>query len=166
MTEEKESKKKILEVEDLLESLSVEMVKLKTASQHYDETQEALRTICESIDKIAQTNQEVTNHLKQFIPLIENNIKETTKNQELMLKNSKENQHFLEATLNEHKEATNTTLTNLKKDLKEQKDSINTSLSNQNEVLSKKVIQLKSALTIGISLEAVMIIILLILLLK
>ena len=145
MIEDIEPKKKILEVENLLESLSAEMVKLKSASQHYDETQENLQAICESIDKISQTYQELTDNMKQFLPILEKNGQENKKNQELVLKTSEEAKDFIKATIEEHKV------------------SVETSLSQQNAILSKTIRHLKSLVIIGISLEAVIIIVLLLL---
>lgn len=145
MTEVIEPKKKILEVENLLQSLSEEMVKLKSASQHYDETQKNLQAICESIDKISQTHQELTDNMKQFLPILDKNVLENKKNQELIQKTSDEDRDFIRKTIEAHKVA------------------VDASLSQQNAILSKTIRQLKSLLVIGISLEAVIIIVLLLL---
>jgi len=62
---------KILEVEDLLESLSDEMLKLKSASKHYEETRENLQNMCESIDKISVTHQKLTGNMRQLLAEME-----------------------------------------------------------------------------------------------
>ena len=58
---------KILEVENLLQSLSDEMLKLKSATKNYEETKENLQNMCESIDKISMTHQKLTNNMSQFL---------------------------------------------------------------------------------------------------
>lgn len=58
---------KILEVENLLQSLTDEMLKLKSATKNYEETKENLQNMCESIDKISMTHQKLTNNMSQFL---------------------------------------------------------------------------------------------------
>ena len=58
---------KILEVENLLQSLTNEMLKLKSATKNYEETKENLQNMCESIDKISMTHQKLTNNMSQFL---------------------------------------------------------------------------------------------------
>ncbi len=71
--------KKILEVENLLQSLSDEMLKLKSATKNYEETKENLQKMCESIDKISMTHQKLTNNMSQFLAEIEKmNYREQT----------------------------------------------------------------------------------------
>ena len=147
MTEDIEHKKKILETENLLQSLSEEMVKLKSASQHYDETQKNLQAICESIDKISQTHKELNANMKQFLPVMEKIVLENKRNQEVVQKNSEETKNFIRTTIEAHKAA------------------VDASLSQQSLILSKTIRQLKSLLVIGISLESIIIIVLLLFLL-
>jgi len=71
--------KKILEVENLLQSLTNEMLKLKSATKNYEETKENLQNMCESIDKISMTHQELTNNMSQFLAEIKKmNYREQT----------------------------------------------------------------------------------------
>jgi sugar-specific transcriptional regulator TrmB len=70
---------KILEVENLLQSLTNEMLKLKSATKNYEETKENLQNMCESIDKISMTHQKLTNNMSQFLAEIEKmNYRELT----------------------------------------------------------------------------------------
>ena len=62
---------KILEVEDLLKSLSDEMLKLKSASEHYEETRENLQNMCESIDRISVTHQRLADNISQLLAEME-----------------------------------------------------------------------------------------------
>jgi|GEM_PF-5093837 Cft2 family RNA processing exonuclease len=75
---------------------------------------------------------------KRNVYMLSKLAKENEKNQELLIKYSRENQHFLETALHEHKEEINISLTDLKKDLKEQKDSINASLSSKAKFYQEK----------------------------
>ncbi len=75
---------KILEVEDLLESLSDEMLKLKTASKHYEETRENLQNMCESIDKISVTHHKLTDNISQLLVEMENMNLEGKKTREFI----------------------------------------------------------------------------------
>jgi CHASE3 domain sensor protein len=146
LTEDIEPKKKILETENLLKSLSEEMVKLKSASQHYDETQKNFQSISESLEKISQTHNELTDNIKQFLSIMEKNVQENKRNQEIIQKASDETKDFIKTTMEGHRTA------------------VNESLSQQNVFLTKRIGQLKSLFVLGISLEAVIIIILLLLL--
>ena len=70
---------KILEVENLLRSLTDEMLKLKSATKNYEETKENLQNMCESIDKISITHQKLTNNMSQFLAEIKKmNYREQT----------------------------------------------------------------------------------------
>ncbi|MCK4481742.1 hypothetical protein KAU55_00840 [Candidatus Bathyarchaeota archaeon] len=75
---------KILEVEDLLKSLSDEMLKLKSASKHYEETRENLQNMCESIDKISVTHQKLTSNMSQLLAEMEKNARYQSKAMRLM----------------------------------------------------------------------------------
>ena len=70
---------KILEVENLLQSLTDEMLKLKSATKNYEETKENLQNMCESIDRISVTHQKLTNNMSQFLAEIKKmNYREQT----------------------------------------------------------------------------------------
>jgi hypothetical protein len=122
MTEQSEPKNKILEVEDLLQSLAAELGKLKSASQHYDETQENLKAICESIDKISLTHQELTKDIAQFLPIIENNSNENRNNQELIQKTSKETNAIIKKEIEEQSANVEVSLTRTTNDIKKYTD--------------------------------------------
>lgn len=51
----------------MLQSLSNEMLKLKSATEHYEETKENLQNMCASIDKISVTHQKLTDNIGQFM---------------------------------------------------------------------------------------------------
>ena len=70
---------KILEVEDILRSLTDEMLKLKSATKNYEETKENLQDICESLDRISATHQKLTDNMTQFLAEIKKmNYREQT----------------------------------------------------------------------------------------
>jgi hypothetical protein len=73
-----------LEVENLLQALSKEMLKLKSASEHYEETKENLQKMCTSLDKISQTHRELTDRVRQVIAEMEKANLENKKTRELV----------------------------------------------------------------------------------
>jgi len=75
---------KILEVENLLHTTADELLKLKSASEHYDETKECLQKMCESLDKIYLTHQKLTDKLNPVLLEMEKTNMETKKTQELI----------------------------------------------------------------------------------
>jgi hypothetical protein len=178
---------KFLEVEELLQALSSEMLKLKSATQHYDETNENMQKICSSIEKISATNQELTNKTKQILPLMEKNILENQKNREQLQKESDEFRYYLKLEMEKHDNAVEASLSKSHKEISEQigkqseeMNALGASLSKstgeiseeirkqssetttKHQRLTKKVSLLQSLLIIGLSLEAVIIILLII----
>jgi len=69
----------------LLQALSEELLKLKSASQNYEETKEHLQKMCESVDKVSLTHQKLTDNIRQVIAEMEKANLENKKTQEFML---------------------------------------------------------------------------------
>ena len=86
MTETNQTSNKILETEKLLDSLSEEMMKLKSVSEVYNRTQEELQRICDSIDTLSKTSSNLANNVKSFLPALEKNLEMSNHNQVLMEK--------------------------------------------------------------------------------
>ena len=62
-----------------MQSLSDEMLKLKSATKNYEETRGNLSNMCESIDKISATHQKLTDNMSQFLAEIKKmNYREQT----------------------------------------------------------------------------------------
>ena len=99
---------KILEVENLLQSLSDEMLKLKSASKHYEETKEQLQNMCESIDKISLTHQKLTDNMSGFLAQMEKMDLEGKKTRESMQAIYDEAKNFFEAEAHKYEAAVET----------------------------------------------------------
>ena len=62
-----------------MQSLSDEMLKLKSATKNYEETKGSLENMCESIDRISVTHQKLTDNMSQFLAEIKKmNYREQT----------------------------------------------------------------------------------------
>jgi phage host-nuclease inhibitor protein Gam len=93
---------KILEVENLLQALSEELLKLKSASEHYEETKENLQKMCESIDKISLTHQKLTDNIRQVLAEMEKTNLENKKTREFIQSLYDEAKHLFEAEAHRH----------------------------------------------------------------
>ena len=74
----------VLEVESLLQSLSDEMLKLKSTSEHYEETKQNLEKMCESLKKIYQTHSDLTDNITQVLTEMEKTNTDNKKTRELI----------------------------------------------------------------------------------
>lgn len=153
---------RLLEVEELLQALSSEMIKLKSATQHYDETNENMQKICGSIDKISTTNQELTNKTKQILPLMEKTILENQKNREQLQKESDEFRYYLKLEMEKHDNAVEASLSKSHREISEEIGKQSKEMMDKHERLSKKFAFLQYLLVIGLALETMIIILLLI----
>ena len=127
---------RILEVETLLQALSEELLKLKSASEHYEETKENLQKMCESLDKISLTHQKLTDNIKQVLGEME--------------KTNLENQRreaAVEASLTKKYD-------DIVDEVRKQTEIIHKDKTNQ----SKSLRLIKSLIVLGIVIEAVVII--------
>jgi len=128
---------KILEVEDLLQSLSDEMLKLKSTSKHYEETRGNLQNMCESIDKISVTHQKLAGNMSQLLAEVENTRARAS---------------------NEFRKQTDK-INAISNDFRKQTDKILQQTANQ----SKGLRLLKSLMLLGVVVEVVVIILILLL---
>ena len=68
----------------MFQALSEELLKLKSASERYEETKENLQKMCESIDKISQTHKTLTNNIRQALVEMEKSNAEKQQTQEVI----------------------------------------------------------------------------------
>jgi len=93
---------KILEVENLLQALSEELLKLKSSSEHYEETKENLQKMCASIDKISLTHQKLIDNIRQVLAEMEKTNLENKKTREFIRSLYDEAKHLFEAEAQRH----------------------------------------------------------------
>ena len=150
--------KKILEAENLLQSLSEELLKLKSASEHYEETRENLQRMCESIDKVSQTHQKLTENMSQAIAEMENANSENKKTREFIQSLYDEAKHLYDAEAHRHEAVVEASLTKrfneISDEIRKQTESIRQNNANQ----SKALRLVGSLIVVGIVMEAVIII--------
>ena len=149
---------KILEVENLLQSLSDEMLKLKSATKHYEETKEHLQNMCQSIDKISITHQKLTNNMSQFLAEMEKMNLEGKKTREFIQRSYDEAKNLFEAESHKYEAAVEASLSKkyneISDEFRKQTDKIL-----QNNVNQSKALRLiKSLILLGILVEAAVII--------
>ena len=149
---------KILEVENLLQALSEELLKLKSASEHYEETKENLQKMCESIDKISLTHQKLTDNIRQVLAEMEKTNLENKKTREFIQSLYDEAKHLFEAEVRRHEAAVEASLTKkydeISDEIRKQTERIHQDNTNQ----SKALRLIKSLIVVGIVMEAVVII--------
>ena len=149
---------KILEVENLLQALSEELLKLKSASEHYEETKENLQKMCESIDKISLTHQKLADNTRQVLAEMEKTNLENKKTREFIQNLYDEAKHLFEAEAHRHETAVEASLTKkydeIRDEIRKQTERIHQDNTNQ----SKALRLIKSLIVVGIVMEAVVII--------
>ena len=147
---------KILEVENLLQSLTDEMLKLKSATKNYEETKENLQNMCESIDKISMTHQKLTNNMSQFLAEIEKmNYREQTD------KILQHNESQSKALGDEFREQTDKILQNNESQSRALRDLLTKQterILQHNENQSKALRLVKYLIVLGVLMEAIVII--------
>jgi hypothetical protein len=152
---------KILEVETLLQSLSDEMLKLKSASKQYEETKDNLQKMCESIDKISITHKKLTDNMSQFLAEMEKMNLEGEKTREFIQSTYAEAKHFFEAEAHRHEAVVEASLSKnyseISDEFRKQTDKILQDNVNQ----SKALRLMKSLVLLGVLMEAVVIILML-----
>lgn len=139
--------KKILEVENLLQSLSEELLKLKSASEHYEETRENLQKMCESIDKVSQTHQKLTENMNQAITEMEKANSENEKTRE-----------FIQSLYDEAKSLFEASLTKKYNDISDEFRKETEKICQTNANQSKSLRLMKYLIVVGIAMEAAIII--------
>ena len=167
----------------MLRALSDEMLKLKSASEHYDETKANLQTMCESIDKISQTHQKLTENMDQAIAEMEKANLENQKAHDSIQNLYDEAKHIFEIESQRHDAAVEASLTKkyneISNEVRKQTDRILQDNANQSKMLSqvsgefkketekirqdnanqaKSMRLMKYLILVGIALEAVVII--------
>ena len=119
MTETNQTSNKILETEKLLDSLSEEMMKLKSVSEVYNRTQEELQRICDSIDTLSKTSSNLANNVKSFLPALEKNLEMSNHNQVLMEKMIADLNLKVDHTLKSYRSQIETSLASTTKEIKQ-----------------------------------------------
>ena len=142
----------------MLQALSEELLKLKSASEHYEETRENLQKMCESIDKISQTHQRLTENMNQATTEMEKANLENKKTREFIQNLYDEAKHLFEAEAHRHEAAVEASLTKryngISDEIRKQTETIQQDNANQ----SKALRLIKSLIVVGIVMEAVVII--------
>lgn len=149
---------KILEVENLLHALSEELLKLKSASEHYEETKENLQKMCESIDQISLTHQKLTDNIRQVLAEIEKTNLENKQTREFIQNLYNEAKHFFEAEAYRHEAAVEASLTKKYGEISDEIRKQTERISQDNANQSKAQRLIKYLIVVGIALEAVVII--------
>ena len=150
--------KKILEVENLLQSLSEELLKLKSASEHYEETRENLQKMCESIDKVSQTHQKLTENMSQAIAEMENANSENKKTREFIQSLYDEAKHLYDAEAHRHEAAVEASLTKRFNEISDEIRKQTETIHQGNAKQSKTLRLVGSLIAVGIVLEVVVLI--------
>ena len=150
--------KKILEVENLLQALSEEMLKLKSASEHYEETRENMQKMCESIDQISQTHQKLTENMNQAITEMEKANSENEKTREFIRSLYDEAKHLYDAEAHRHEVAIEASLTKRFNEISDEIRSQTESIHQDNAKQSKTLRLVGSLIAVGIVLEVVVLI--------
>lgn len=134
------------------------MLKLKSASEHYEETKTSLQKMVESIDKVSQTNQKLAENMSLAVAELEKTNLENKKTQEFIQKLYDEAKHVFEAEAQRHeaslKDSLNEKFNEISDGIRKQTDKILQS----NDSQSKSLRLLKALAIVGIVLEAVIII--------
>jgi len=149
---------KILEIENLLQALSEELLKLKSASEHYEETRENLQKMCESIDKISQTHRKLTENMNQAITEVEKANLDNKKTREFIQSLYDEAKHLFEAEAQRHEAAVEVSLTKRYNEISDEIRKQNETIHQDNANQSKALRLIKSLIVVGIVMEAVVII--------
>lgn len=132
----------------MLQSLSDEMLKLKSATKHYEETKENLQNMCASIDKISITHQILTDNMREFLAEMEKMDVEGKKTREFIKSTSDEVKRSFEAEARRYEAA-----------VEEQTDKI----LQHSESQSKALRLVEYLIMLGVLMEAAVIIIVLLL---
>lgn len=163
MTETNQTSNKILETEKLLDSLSEEMMKLKSVSEVYNRTQEELQRICDSIDTLSKTSSNLANNVKSFLPALEKNLEMSNHNQVLMEKMIADLNLKVDHTLKSYRSQIETSLASTTKEIKQNNVDHAKVIIEKYEQQTKINKGLRSLILGGISIEVLIILILLVL---
>ena len=150
--------KKILEVENLLQALSEEMLKLKSASEHYEETKENLQKMCESIDKISQTHEKLTENMNQAITEMEKANSENEKTREFIRSLYDEAKHLYDTEAHRHEATIEALLTKRFNEISDEIRKQTETINQDNAKQSKTLRLVGSLVAVGIVLEVVVLI--------
>jgi len=133
-------------------------LKLKSASEHYDETRENLQKMCESIDKIFQTHQKLTENMNQAIAEMEKTNLENKKTREFIQGLYDEAKNRFEAEAQRHEAAVEASITEKYNEINDGVRKQTDKILQDNANKSKSLRLMKVLIVVGIALEAVAII--------
>jgi dsDNA-specific endonuclease/ATPase MutS2 len=148
---------KILEVENLLQSLSDELLKLKSATKQYEETKDNLQKMCESIDKISLTHQKLTDNMSQFLAEMEKVNLEGEKTRECIKSTNAEAKSFFEEEAHKYQTAAEASLSKKYNELSDEFKKQGDRILQENISQSKALRFTRSLILLGIVIEAVII---------
>jgi predicted AlkP superfamily phosphohydrolase/phosphomutase len=134
------------------------MRKLKSASEHYEETKENLLKICESIDKISLTHQTLTNNIREVLAEMEKTNLDNKKTKEFIQGLYDEAKDHLREETQRHEAAVEASLTkkfnDISDEVRKQIDKVHQENTNQ----SKSLRLVKALLSVAIIVEVAIII--------
>lgn len=128
------------------------MLRLKSATKHYEETKENLQNMCESIDKVAMTHRKLTDNMSEFLAKMEKMDVEGKKTREFIQSTSDEVKRSFEAEAHRLEAAVEASLS---KNYGE--------LSDETRKQTKALRLVKYLIMVGVLMEAVVVIVLLLL---
>lgn len=141
-----------------MQALSEELLKLKSASEHYEETRENLQKMCESIDNVSQTHQKLTENMKQAIAEMEKTNLENKKIREFIQNLYEEAKHVFESEAQRHEAAVEASLAKKHNEMSDEFRKETERIHQDNANQSKSLRLMKSLIVVGIVMEAVVII--------
>lgn len=154
------TKEKILEIEELLQSLSDEMLKLKSSSEQYSETKEHLQKICKTLEKIQTNHEKIADDMNQFLAEMDKIKLEGEKTRELVSSIYNKASDLFKTELHENNEEikglVSTKINEINNELTVQNKEILSEIANR----SKSMGLLKYLIVLGVAMEAVIIILL------
>ena len=155
-----------MELEKLLQSLSDEMLRLKSSSEQYEETKEQLQNICNLIEKISITHMKVTENMSEFLAEMEKMQLESGKTREYIQNIYGKAKDFFEAETQRHdaalEESLSKKLGELSNEFAKENDKILQQMTNQ----SKAMKLVKPLILLGVSMEVIIIILIIITLIQ
>jgi len=141
----------------LLQSLSDEMLKLKSATKHYEETKENLQNMCETIEKISITHRKLTDNMGQFMVELGKMDLEGKKTREFIQSVSDEVKRFFEAEAHRHEAAVEASLSKNYSEISDEFRKQTDIILLRSERQAKTLRLMKYLLTLGVLLEAAVI---------
>lgn len=141
-----------------MQALSEEMLKLKSASEHYEETKENLLKICKSLDEISLTHRTLTDNMKQALSEMEEMNLDSTKTREFIQSLYEEAKNLLKAEARKYEDIVEASLAEKCNKISDEFRKETERIHQENVDQSRSLRLVKSLIVVGIVMEAVIII--------